>query len=99
MSFDFSLLTGALGGTIALSWGAGAASGYTFAYKIMKARIAYLQEQIKLSDEKCDARLDEMSRRFESEIQTIKEMSKEAINQAKEAQKLMLEIQNKTSLR
>jgi len=97
MAFDFSLLTGALGGTLALCWGTGALSGYTFAYKIMKARIAYLEEQIKLSDQKCDHRMDEITRRFESEIKTIKEMSSQAIEQAKEAQALLLEMQKNQS--
>lgn len=92
MSFEVADLLGPLGGTIALSWGAGAASGYIFATKIMKSRISYLEEQVKLSDKKCEARLSAMTTRFDSEIETIRMMTKDAIAQSQEAQRIIAEI-------
>lgn len=92
MSFEVADLLGPLGGTIALSWGAGAASGYIFATKIMRSRISYLEEQIKISDKKCESRLAAMTNRFESEIETVRQMSKEAITQSQEAQRIIAEI-------
>ncbi len=70
--FDISKLLGPLGGTLALTWGAGAASGYYFAMKTLKEKIKFLQRQIELSDENCDHRIKALDERYEDEIRTLK---------------------------
>lgn len=82
MSLEISDLLGPLGGTIALAWAAGAASGFIFCQKIMKARIDFLQAQIEISDSKCDQRLRDMSKRYDAEIKRIDTLLGEYIEQA-----------------
>lgn len=48
-----SQLAGPLGGTIAISWAAGAASGYIFAMKTVKEKLVFMQAQLKISDQVC----------------------------------------------
>ncbi len=88
----FAQILGPLGGTIAASWAAGAASGYIFATKIMKNKISFLEEEIKLSDKRCDARIKATCDRYDSELETMKKLVHEYMRQTNDIQKKLLEI-------
>ena len=67
-------MLGPLGGTIALSWAAGAASGYIFAVKLMSSKIKFLEEQIEISEKKCEARIRSTTEQLQRQIDFIKEI-------------------------
>jgi len=85
-----SHILGPLGGTIALAWGAGAMSGYIFAMKSIKERITFLEQQLKMADQVCEARIKSLEERHEAEIETIKEMMQTYSYQVNSLQKNMM---------
>lgn len=76
--WTLSQITGPLGGTIALSWIAGAASGWGFTTKIMKSRIAFLEEQIRISDERCEARIESIEEKYSDQVDFLKKRVEQA---------------------
>lgn len=91
--FTFSQLAGPLGGTLALTWATGAASGYYFAMKSLKERITFLEKQLKMADQVCEARIKNLDERYSSEIDTLKEILEANKYQLSALQKAIIEKQ------
>jgi hypothetical protein len=83
-----SHILGPLGGTIALSWAAGATSGYIFAVKLMTSKINFLEEQIALNDRRCDARLKANTELLQDQINLIKDILKSEIDERHNKEKI-----------
>lgn len=90
MSLEFADLLGPSGGSLALAWAAGAASGYVFACKMMKSRIDYLEEQIKLGDESCERRLKFMLERVNRELESLRKIIDDDQEQIKNLQSALI---------
>lgn len=71
---ELSHLAGPIGGTLAATWAMGAASGYYFAMKTLKEKIIFLEKQIKMADQVCESRINNLDERYSSEVETLKEI-------------------------
>lgn len=86
-----SQLAGPLGGTLALTWATGAASGYYFAMRTLKERMTFLEQRLKMADQVCETRVKNLDERYASEIETLKEILEANKYQLSALQKAMLE--------
>lgn len=88
-TITLSHILGPMGGTIALTWAAGAMSGYIFAMKSIKEKITFLEKQLKMADQVCEARVNSLEERHEAEIETLKELLQTYSYQVSSLQKMI----------